>query len=84
MQVVSLFMWFTMFVTVEVDYLYRLRANNVVWSKDSRCQKSSGGMDQTEELPTKFNKYKRIREKEKAEAAARIAEGTAQSVSEPW
>ena len=38
----------------------------------------------TEELPTKFNKYKRLREREKLREAARLAEGASQSDSEPW
>jgi len=31
----------------------------------------------TEELPTKFNKYKRLKEKEKLREAALLAEGAA-------
>jgi len=38
----------------------------------------------TEELPTKFNKYKRLREKEKLREAARIAEGSDQPNSGQW
>jgi len=38
----------------------------------------------TEELPTKFNKYKRLREKEKLREASRVDEGTAQPDSKPW
>jgi len=37
-----------------------------------------------EELPTKFNKYKRLKEKEKLREAARLAEGSAQPPSQPW
>jgi len=36
----------------------------------------------TGELPTKFNKYKRIKEKEKLKEAARMAEDAAQPKSE--
>lgn len=37
----------------------------------------------TEELPTKFNKYKRLREREKLREAARLVEGASGSDSEP-
>jgi len=38
----------------------------------------------TEELPTKFNKYKRLKEKEKMEEVARLAEGASGLDFKPW
>ena len=47
-----------------------------------------GGMEPwdypTEELPTKFNKYKRLKEREKLREAARSAETIAQPDCESW
>jgi len=38
----------------------------------------------TEELPTKFNKYKRLKEREKLREAAGVAEGSDQPHFQPW
>jgi len=38
----------------------------------------------TDELPTKFNKYKRLKEKEKLREAALLSEVAAEPHSQPW